>query len=101
MPQNKTKSNSNHLALKIISCAELVPKSFSTKVAAPMATAKISKYNPAAEVEKIELFNLSKMSFIRISYVFMFLNNLQFICYAINKDYYLNLLKHAVKMINI
>ena len=36
---NNTSNNSNHRALKMTFWAALVPKSFSTKVATPMATA--------------------------------------------------------------
>jgi hypothetical protein len=44
--------NSNHRDLKIIFCAEPVPKSFSTNVAAPIDTANINIYKPDVVVEK-------------------------------------------------
>ena len=48
---NKTSSNSNHHDLKITFCAELVPKSFSIKVATPMDMANNRMYNPEIDVE--------------------------------------------------
>jgi len=47
---------SNQRALKIILCAELVPKSFSINVAIPMAAANNNRYKPEADVEKITAF---------------------------------------------
>ena len=49
---NNSNSSSNHHDLKMTFWAELVPKSFSTNVAAPIAAANRIRYSPAAEVEK-------------------------------------------------
>ena len=49
---------------EITFCAELVPKSFSTKVATAIAIANNTIYSPAVEVEK-SVFEIFLRSFIR------------------------------------
>jgi len=59
MPK-RSKRISNQVVLKIIFWAELVPKSFSIKVAVAMDAANKMRYKPAALVEN----NLKKIFFI-------------------------------------